>query len=335
MVHPKQPHLLISILEDHTKPAPADVTNKLVCVNTNTQEVRVLVDGADFYSFPAISPDGNRLAFVRWFHPHMPWEAAELYVVDIVAREDSIGLDGKITFVSGKGEESVSQPQWISNDKLVFLTDKSGFYNPWIFDAADGATDPILRTPLSSDFGEPDWSLGDYRAAALTPTALIVAPIVSGKTQLSLLHVLLGQLVPIDSPFVYVSRMKRVSDTQVAFIGIQDTSASALVLMTLDKVTGDNVKATFSILKQTSDLSSMFPSSLISLEVPITLPNPDNAHPLHVLLASPHNPDYDPQGRGDGEKPPCIVMAHGGPTSRTAPGLSWATQYFTSRGWAL
>lgn len=291
------------------------------------------MEGADFYSFPSISPDGNRLAFVQWHHPNMPWEATELYVADILAREDGIDLDGKITLVAGKGEESVSQPLWISNDELVFLTDKSDFFNPWVFDASTGATAPILKTPLASDFSEPDWLLGDYRIATLTPSILVVSPIISGKTQLGLLHVQTGLFVPIESPYVNISRIKRVSETEVVFIGVQDAVAPALVSMTVNSNSATG--AIFSVLKTTSDLSSTFPDTLFSPDTHLSLSNPDDAHPLHVLIALPKNPEYDPAGKGDGEKPPCVIMAHGGPTGRTAPGLAWLTQYFTSRGWAL
>lgn len=330
VVHPTQPHLLVSILEDHTKPAPADVVNRLVSVNTKTAHVSTLAEGADFYAFPSISPDGARLAFVQWHHPNMPWEATELLAVDILASEDGISLNGKITHVSGAAEESASQPLWLTTDLLVFLTDKSGFYNPWTFDASVGTTVPILKTPLAADFGEPDWSLGDYRIAALSSTTLVVAPIVNSKTQLSTLDITTGAITPIETPYVSVKRLKRVSEKEVVFVSAQEAVSPALVSLKLE-----NGTPTFSVLKETSDLSSRFSGELISPEVSIALPNPDSANPLHVLLASPKNPDYDPKGKGDGEKPPCIIMVHGGPTSRTPPGLAWLSQFFTSRGWAL
>lgn len=333
VIHPKHPHLLVSILEDHTKPAPADVVNMLVCVNANTSEVSTLAEGADFYSFPSISPDGNRLAFIQWYHPNMPWEDSELYVVDIVASDAGISLNGKIELVSAEGEQSVSQPVWTTNDILVFLSDRrSGFLNPWKFDVRDGSLNPVLNIPLASDFGEPDWKLGDYRIAVLSPRNLLVAPVINSKSQLGIIDLELGTLLPIEGPYVNVSRMVQVSETEVVFVGVQDAIAAALVLMKLQQGTG---KATFTVLKETSDLSSLFPTYLIAPVISITLPNPDEANPLHVLLASPRNPDYDPEGKGAGEKPPCVVLVHGGPTSRDPPGLSWLTQFFTSRGWAL
>ncbi len=45
--------------------------------------VRELVTGSDFFAFPTPSPDGKRLAWISWNHPHMPWEGTELRVAPI------------------------------------------------------------------------------------------------------------------------------------------------------------------------------------------------------------------------------------------------------------
>ena len=41
--HPKHPHLLVSILEDHTIDTPAGVVNTLVVINTHTGYLHPLV----------------------------------------------------------------------------------------------------------------------------------------------------------------------------------------------------------------------------------------------------------------------------------------------------
>ena len=45
--------------------------------------MRVLVSGSDFYAFPALSPDGTRLAWICWDHPLMPWDGTELRVAAV------------------------------------------------------------------------------------------------------------------------------------------------------------------------------------------------------------------------------------------------------------
>ena len=46
--------------------------------------------GNDFYSAPRLSPDGNRLAYLTWSHPNMPWDGCELWLSEI-------GPDGALT----------------------------------------------------------------------------------------------------------------------------------------------------------------------------------------------------------------------------------------------
>ena len=40
-------------------------------------EPQILACGNDFYSTPRPSSDGNRLAWLTWNYPNMPWVATE------------------------------------------------------------------------------------------------------------------------------------------------------------------------------------------------------------------------------------------------------------------
>jgi dipeptidyl aminopeptidase/acylaminoacyl peptidase len=58
----------------------------------------------------------------------------------------------------------------------------------------------------------------------------------------------------------------------------------------------------------------------------------DGGQVAHALYYPPANADYD--GPAD-ERPPLVVMSHGGPTAQAGPELSLETQYWTSRGFAV
>ena len=61
-----RPNTLVAVLEDHTKKNPADVVNKLVSIDTISHTVTTIAHGADFYSFPSISPNGKMICWIQW-----------------------------------------------------------------------------------------------------------------------------------------------------------------------------------------------------------------------------------------------------------------------------
>ena|SRR5271170_7630096 len=72
---------MVCVREDHTGAGEASTT--LAGVNlAGPSAPEVLVSGNDFYSTPHLSPDGNRMSWLTWRHPDMPWVATEAWVGD-------------------------------------------------------------------------------------------------------------------------------------------------------------------------------------------------------------------------------------------------------------
>ncbi len=82
------------------------------------------------------------------------------------------------------------------------------------------------------------------------------------------------------------------------------------------------------VLRQPSEL--IIAPSLVSLPEAITFPTDGGA--AHGFYYAPHNPDF--VGPPD-ERPPLIVMSHGGPTSSASTAFSPHIQFWTSRGFAV
>ena len=73
---------IICVREDHT--VPGKVINTMVSIDiAGASEPQILACGNDFYSTPRLSSDGNRLAWLTWNHPNMPWVATEAWVGEI------------------------------------------------------------------------------------------------------------------------------------------------------------------------------------------------------------------------------------------------------------
>jgi dipeptidyl aminopeptidase/acylaminoacyl peptidase len=69
----------------------------------------------------------------------------------------------------------------------------------------------------------------------------------------------------------------------------------------------------------------------LSVPRPIEFPT-EGGLTAHALFYPPHNADHEAP---PGEKPPLVVMSHGGPTSATSPILNYGIQFWTSRGLAV
>src|SRR5580658_1243628 len=101
------------------------VDNAIVAVDPTTPSAgRVLVEGADFYAAPRVSPDGTRLAWLSWNHPNMPWVGTELWV-GAFAEDGSIATRRKI---AGGDHESIAQPNWSPDGLLYLISDRNGWW---------------------------------------------------------------------------------------------------------------------------------------------------------------------------------------------------------------
>ncbi|QRV96005.1 Prolyl oligopeptidase family [Ceratobasidium sp. AG-Ba] len=335
--HPTLPHLVIAILEDHTNPAPADVVNTLVLIDIQAQNFKTIAEGADFYAFGRFSPDGQRLSWVQWWHPDMPWEGSELYAAELSITSYSISIKGSPTLIAGSREtNSITQPDWSSPTKLIFVSDKTGFYNHYVHDFNSGSTQLGLGEPIEEDFAEPAWSLDNSNYAILREDTILVPGSVSGQSGFLVVDLFGKRYSFISSPYVSTSHLRALpldgdgAGATAVFVGTGDDRPAALIQVSL--LLG---KPKYSILNETTSALSTpaLQDFAFSKGEPKTFEVGEGIvkKPLHVIFYGPKNKDYI--GPED-EKPPCVVNVHGGPTSKVPPGLKWLTQYWTSRGWA-
>src|SRR5580698_8811595 len=141
--------------------------------------VRHLVTGSDFFAFPTPSPDGSRLAWISWNHPHMPWDGTELRVAAV---ED--GVPGKSRLLKGSIRESVLAPVWKDNSSLYVATDWTGWWN--IYELGLSGQPPQALFPADEEFAGPLWQLGPRPFAMLSDGRLAVVH-GQGGARLSLL----------------------------------------------------------------------------------------------------------------------------------------------------
>ncbi|HEX9359213.1 MAG TPA: prolyl oligopeptidase family serine peptidase [Streptosporangiaceae bacterium] len=273
--------------------------------------IRELVSGPDFFAFPTLSPDGSRLAWICWNHPRMPWDGTELRVAQI-----SDGVLGRGRLVKGGMRESVLAPVWRDETSLYVVSDWPGWWNLYQVGLVGEPAQALY--PAEEEFAEPLWQLGGRPYAALGDGRLAVLH-GQGGMRLGLLDPETGELADPELPFQeFVSGVSADGTTIVAVAGGPQTPLS---VVRIDAASGKT-----EVLRRESE------------EVPEAgyLPVPSQVRlegqygrNVHALVYPPTHPDAVAP---DGELPPYIVWAHGGPTSHVIGLLDLEKAYFTSRG---
>jgi Tol biopolymer transport system component len=69
-----------------------------------------LGEGRDFYMQPAWHPSGDRLAWVEWDHPNMPWDGTELKLASLAFPEGGLPIVITASDVAGGPDTAIFQP---------------------------------------------------------------------------------------------------------------------------------------------------------------------------------------------------------------------------------
>jgi dipeptidyl aminopeptidase/acylaminoacyl peptidase len=309
---------LISVCEDH---AGADAgasypVNTIDAVGLDGVQT-VLVAGSDFYAAPRLSPDGSQLAWLSWNHPRMPWQGTELWLADV----DAAGSLANARLVAGGVDESVCQPEWSPAGVLHFVLDRSGWWNLYRLAAtgAGVAVQPLCQR--AAEFGMPHWSFGDSTYGFRSDEEIICTYIENGISRLAQLSCATGKLQPIANPYQEIRHL-RVAGSVVAFLGGAPTIPVELARM--DLYTGEHEVLARSIRELPDEAG---------LSVPENISYPTSGNRMaHAFYYPPRNAQYQ---AAPAAKPPLMVISHGGPTSMATNTLKLATQYWTSRGFAV
>ncbi|MDT0327454.1 S9 family peptidase [Nocardiopsis lambiniae] len=269
--------------------------------------VREVASGADFYASPAPSPDGSRLAYVRWNHPKMPWDGTELRMGLLTDG----GLTGEYT-LRGSSEESVVSPVWNSPSTLYVASDWPGWWNLYQV----GLTGPAIALyPAEEEFHAPPGRLGDRSFCVLDSGKVVAlhgdADMVPGVYDPDTLD-----LAPVDTDLTSWSMLDTDGRGLVAVASSPTVPQS---LVRLDPVTGR-----VEILHRS--VETMPDPAYLPIPRKVTLPGRYGAS-VHANVYPPTHPERSPEGPA-----PYVVWAHGGPVSHSTVAFDPVKAYFTSRG---
>lgn len=306
---------LICVCESHTS-TQSEPVNQLVAISTSGSQQQVLLaQGADFYGSPCLSSDGRQLAWIEWDHPNMPWDTTRLMLAELQCSQTSIATSNTHCIAGGE-DEAIVQPLWSPGNQLHYLSDKNDLWQLY----AQGQTEPVLT--VEGEIGYPPWVHGLARygfdangnvTAAYFNRGIDHLP---GYEQFTAFHSvrLSGSKLAVvaaswqqESTVFYDNQVIRAPrDT-----GISDEFLPAPEILSFP--TGS--------MRQSNGMQS-----------DDSQPQDNHQDIAHALFFRPANPDFTGP---ENDKPPLIVLAHGGPTSAARSQLSLAQRFWTSRGFAV
>lgn len=302
---------VLAVREDHRQRPPTDPKAAIVALPLDLEgSERVLVEGPDFLSSPRLSPDSGRLAWIAWTHPDMPWDRTQLFVGDLSQE----GLVQAPRLVAGETPESIVQPQWSTAGVLHFCSDRTGWWNPYRL----RGTEVEALAPVEAEIGGPHWVFRQRYYDFLPDGRIVVAIVREGIRTAAVIAK--GQIEPLE--IGQVADCPRVIGEGLGFVAARSDAAPSVNL--LPRLDGGEAI----VLRRAAP--DVLPKEAISIGEPISFMTPRGLG--HAFWYPPKNLDH----RGpEAERPPLIVLSHGGPTSMTTNSFSLAIQWWTTRGFGV
>jgi dipeptidyl aminopeptidase/acylaminoacyl peptidase len=304
---------LICVREDHSlanHDQKIEERNEIVAIDLNGN-LKTLVTGADFYSNPRLNPDGNKLSYLCWDHPQMPWDGTECYCADL----DSNGEIINNKLIAGGKTESVFQPQWSPTGELFLVSDRNNWWNIYRYTE----TDVENICDLAAEFATPQWVFGMSTFGFISEVEIFCCFSQNGQWQLGLINIKHKTLEKIQSEFKDISGI-HCHRGRAYFLAASATHSSGLFSFSNGK---------FERLTQASENS--LSAADISEPQAVKFSTTDN-ETAYGFYYPPKNATISPP---ENSLPPLIVMCHGGPTGATETSLNLKIQFWTSCGFAV
>jgi len=305
--------LLWCVREDHRAAGEARSTLVALRADGDAEGGRVAVDGSDFVAAPRLSPDGRQLAWLRWNHPDMPFFACELWLAQV----DDAGALHDARCIAGGADEAAQQPMWTAAGELLFVSDRSGWWN--LYRWHDAQAQPLC--PMAAEFGTPPWVFGLAGHAFVGERRLACSFTQQGVSKLGLLDLDTLHFEPLPTPFTQIVHLAGGAG-RLALCAASPLAPSSIHQLQLS----DN---SLSVLRAGSSLAvdAAFTSVAEALQFPTA-----DGQLAHGFFYAPRNADFVAPS---GEKPPLLVLSHGGPTAMSGNDYKAGIQYWTSRGFAV
>ena len=243
----------------------------------------------------------------------MPWDGNELCVGDFEQKNISNKL-----IIDGSKNVSIVQPEWADDGKLVYISDESDWWN--LKQYSDQKTSDILSE--ETDHGGPAWQFG-FRTFFIYDNCIFLKGSSKDKNKGLIRKISLsGEILEeIQVKHTSISDLS-FCDGNAIYVGSSPTTNTEVCSLNL------NTK-NLNILKESNP--NQIDNDEISIPEEISFDTTSNDI-AYAYFYKPKNKNFEGSKE---EKPPLLVISHGGPTGATSNALNLSIQFWTNRGFAV
>ena len=273
-----------------------------------------LVLGADFYMQPVWHPSGERIAWVEWYHPDMPWDASRIKIGELGGMQLRLLEEH---WIAGGKNRSASQPQFSPDGKWLSYIIRDGEWDNLVLYNLKKRMHKVIVKGAGFHLRQPEWIQGmrSYGWNS-SSTALYYFRYAHGETTLWKVNVSKGMSEKLDiSPFQWAVQMDVSSkNDDLVFLGSSPRLPKQICLY-------QNGRLHFS---RSEDEKKAGDHCTEPIEITFPILNGRTGFGFY----------YPPLNSNQNVKPPLILSVHGGPTSANFKTFNNDAAYFVSRGYA-
>ena len=281
----------------------------------------VLYRDAHFCMQPAWHPNGARIVWVAWDHPHMPWDRSRILTAEFDGRGPQAVVGRVLPIPADANRESgVFQPTFSPDGRyFAFVSDRSGWFNLHLF--GDDYR-PVAHLEDRAEHAPPAWLHGmSSHAWSNDASRLYYLRSDQGFVTLESYDPASGRRMTAGGALSRYSFLSQIQasprEKEVVVVGSSPRFSPRVLRV------GPGSGKVDTVQRATSEL---YDASALGRPDPVAWNL--RGHRCFGL--------YFPPKRGASSAlPPALIKVHGGPTSQYHAAWDPDTLFFTSRGYAV
>jgi len=283
-----------------------------------------LVAGDDFYMQPCWHPSGEKIAWISWRHPQMPWEGTTAHLAKLDTGKEGLPSVKETRIIVGGESTCIFQPEFSPDGRyLAYISDESGFDSLYLYDLSMKM--PRQLTSGKEELAMPAWIQGMRTYGFSYTSREIICRVSSGG---------INRLERVDIETGTAEQLEQFSDYTLLSQVVPSPTENAVALIAQSAVTPARVvTCTFTVQEQPRihrySTAAAIPDSELSTPEVVSWPAQDGGE-VHGFYYQPRNEAFVGIGL-----PPVVIMVHGGPSSQYTAGYHGGTQFFSSRGYGV